>query len=79
MCYCGGPGDVNNDGSTDPLDVSYLVNKVYLGQDALHDYTATCPYPNGDVNCDDSADPLDVSYLVNKVYLGQDALCDRCP
>jgi hypothetical protein len=78
-CDCGGPGDVNNDGSTDPLDVSYLVNKVYLGQDALHDYTATCPYPNGDVNCDSSTDPLDVSYLVNKVYLSQDALCDRCP
>ncbi len=78
-CECGLAGDVNNDLSTDPLDVSYLVNKVYLGLDALHDYTATCPYPNGDVNCDSSPDPLDVSYLVNKVYLGLDALCTRCP
>ncbi|MFC1475754.1 hypothetical protein ACFLQW_01975 [Candidatus Zixiibacteriota bacterium] len=78
-CDCGATGDVNGDTSTDPLDVSYLVNKVYLGQDALHDYTATCTYPNGDVNCDASTDPLDVSYLVNKVYLGQDALCERCP
>ncbi len=78
-CDCGLAGDVNHDASADPLDVSYLVNKVYLSQDALHDYTATCPYPNGDVNCDDSTDPLDVSYLVNKVYLSQDALCERCP
>ncbi len=78
-CDCGLSGDVNHDASTDPLDVSYLVNKVFLSQDALYDYTATCSYPNGDVNCDGSADPLDVSYLVNKVFLSQDALCDRCP
>jgi hypothetical protein len=78
-CDCGTNGDVNHDVSTDPLDVSYLVNKVFLDQDALHDYTATCPYPNGDVNCDSSTDPLDVSYLVNKVFLDQDALCARCP
>jgi hypothetical protein len=78
-CDCGTSGDVNHDASTDPLDVSYLVNKVFLSQDALYDYTATCSYPNGDVNCDGSADPLDVSYLVNKVFLSQDALCERCP
>jgi hypothetical protein len=78
-CDCGLSGDVNNDGSADPLDVSYLVNKVFLSQDELHDYTATCSYPNGDVNCDSSADPLDVSYLVNKVFLSQDELCQRCP
>ncbi len=77
-CVCGLKGDVNHDGSTDPLDVSYLVNKVFLSQDALHDYTGTCTYPNGDVNCDSSTDPLDVSFLVNKVFLSQDALCDRC-
>ncbi|MFC1475721.1 hypothetical protein ACFLQW_01810 [Candidatus Zixiibacteriota bacterium] len=78
-CECGVAGDVNHDLSTDPLDVSFLVNKVYLSLDALYDYTATCPYPNGDVNCDSSTDPLDVSYLVNKVYLSLDALCTRCP
>ncbi|MFC1475762.1 hypothetical protein ACFLQW_02015 [Candidatus Zixiibacteriota bacterium] len=78
-CDCGIKGDVNFDASTDPLDVSYIVNAVYLSLDAMHDYTATCPYPNGDVNCDDSTDPLDVSYLVNAVYLSLDAMCDRCP
>ncbi|MFC1476146.1 hypothetical protein ACFLQW_04000 [Candidatus Zixiibacteriota bacterium] len=79
-CNCGMAGDVNNDISTDPLDVSFLVNKVYLSLDALYDYAASgCPYPNGDVNCDSSTDPLDVSFLVNKVYLSLDALCERCP
>jgi hypothetical protein len=78
-CDCGLAGDVNHDESTDPLDVTYLVNYVYKGQDELLDYTATgCPHPNGDVNCDDSTDPLDVTYLVNYVYKGQDELCERC-
>ncbi|MFC1476026.1 hypothetical protein ACFLQW_03390 [Candidatus Zixiibacteriota bacterium] len=78
-CYCGAKGDVNGDTGTDPLDVSYLVQFIYMGLDALHDYSATCNYPNGDVNCDLGADPLDVSYLVQFVYLGMDALCERCP
>jgi hypothetical protein len=78
-CDCGGNGDVNHDLNLDPLDASYLIQRVYLGRDALYDYNATCPYPNGDINCDASTDPLDVSYLVSKVYLGQDALCKRCP
>ncbi len=80
-CECGLAGDVNGDNSVDPLDVSYIVNKVYLGLDALWDYNglSACPAPNGDVNDDCSTDPLDVSYMVNKVYLGLDALHpDRC-
>lgn len=79
-CDCGEKGDVDGSGGApNPLDVSYLVNKVYKGQDALYDYTATCPYENGDVDCSGGAPtPLDVSYLVNKVYKSQDALCDRC-
>ncbi len=76
-CDCGTKGDVNNDASTDPLDVTYLVNYVYLSQDALAE-RPNCPYPKGDMNCDESADPLDVTYLVNYVYLSQDALCDGC-
>ncbi len=76
-CDCGIKGDVNDDESTDPLDVTYLVNFVYLSQDALAE-RPNCPHPKGDMNCDDSADPLDVTYLVNYVYLSQDALCDGC-
>ncbi len=36
-CDCGLPGDVNCDDAVDPLDVSYLVLKVYLELDALCD------------------------------------------
>lgn len=79
-CDCGEPGDVDGTGGAPtPLDVSYLVNKVFKSQDALYDYTATCPYENGDMDCTGgAATPLDVSYLVNKVFKSQDALCDRC-
>lgn len=81
-CDCGEPGDVDGTGGAPtPLDVSYLVSKVFKGQDALFDYTATgCPLQNGDMDCSGGApNPLDVSYLVNKVFKTLDALCaDRC-
>ncbi len=79
-CNCGSPGDVEGDGTTSPLDVSYLVAKVYKGQDALCDYVSeSCPFPNGDVDGDGAVSPVDVAYLVAKVYKSQDALCaDRC-
>jgi len=82
-CYCGEPGDVDNSGGPPtPLDVTYLVQKVYKSQDALYDYYGLhqCPYRNGDVYGDGGdATPLDVAFLVQKVYKSQDALCqDRC-
>jgi hypothetical protein len=81
-CDCGGPGDINNDGGTTPLDVSFLVKKVYKSQDALFDYKGlgNCPFENGDVDGSGGAPtPLDVTFLVQKVYKRQDALCqDRC-
>jgi len=79
-CYCGVSGDVDGSGGVPtPLDVTFLVKKVYKSQDALYDYTATCPWENGDVDCSGGvATPLDVTFLVMKVYKSQDALCDRC-
>jgi hypothetical protein len=82
-CVCGLPGDVNGSGDAPtPLDVQFLVNKVYKGLDALYDFYGlhNCPYRNGDVNGDGGEpNPLDVTFLVMKVYKEQDALCpDRC-
>lgn len=82
-CLCGNPGDVNNDGgSPSPLDVTFLVRKVYKSQDALYDYHGlnNCPFENGDVDGSGGLpSPLDVTFLVRKVYKAQDALCqDRC-
>ena len=76
-CDCGTKGDVNCDVAVDPLDVSYLVNYVYLGLDEIC-AKPNCPYHAGDMNCDDAIDPLDVTYLVNLVYQLLDALCDGC-
>ncbi|MFC1475628.1 M14 family metallopeptidase [Candidatus Zixiibacteriota bacterium] len=77
-CYCGMWGDVNDDEGIDPLDVTFMVNYVYLsldGRTPLPD----CPYGTGDVDCNNAVDPVDVAYYVNYVYLSQDAFCaDPC-
>ncbi|MFC1476147.1 SBBP repeat-containing protein [Candidatus Zixiibacteriota bacterium] len=78
-CYCGVKGDMDNSGNADPLDVTYLVQYVYLAQDGrVYPVGWNCPYDLGDMNCDGSVDPLDVTYLVNYVYLSLDAICDGC-
>lgn len=82
-CYCGAPGDVDGSGGAPtPLDVSFLVQKVFQSNDALYDYRVigNCPYENGDVDGSGGApNPLDVSYLVQRVFKSNDALCpDRC-
>lgn len=76
-CDCGTKGDVNCDGMTTPLDVSYLVNYVYKSQDALC-VRSSCPYHAGDLDCGGTTTPVDVAYLVNFVYKQLNALCDGC-
>jgi len=76
-CDCGLPGDMDCDGMTNPIDVVYLVNFVYLSQDARC-VLPGCPYYTGDANCDYQVNPVDVVYLVNAVYKNQNALCDGC-
>ncbi len=70
-------GDVNCDSSTDPLDIQFLANFVFLGWDALC-AKPLCPFGVGDVNCDGSVDPLDIQFLANFVFLSWDALCPGC-
>ncbi len=76
-CNCGVAGDVDCNEATDPLDVTYLVNYVYLSLDALCEQPS-CPYPVGDLDCNGDVDPLDVAYIVNAVYKSQNAICDGC-
>jgi len=76
-CDCGIVGDVDCNATSNPVDVAYLVNFVYLAQDALC-AKPICPYHTGDMDCDGVTSPLDVVYLVNAVYLQQNALCDGC-
>ncbi len=79
-CICGAKGDMDNSGGVgDPLDVQFLVQYVYLSQDArVYPEDWNCPYDLGDLNCDDHVDPLDVAYMTSFVYLQQDAICDGC-
>ncbi len=77
FCDCAAFGDVNLDGSIDPLDVSLMVNFVYLGLDARQQIL-TCDGENGDINCDGGVDPLDVSFYVSLVYRGLGSVCDPC-
>jgi hypothetical protein len=77
VCDCGIPGDVTCDDAATPLDVSYLVNYVYLSRDALCP-PPSCPAPIGDMDCGGGVTPVDVIYLVNLVYKSLDAVCDGC-
>ncbi len=65
------PGDVNDDGTIDPLDVVNIVNHVY------RDYPLSLLNP-ADVNADCSVDPLDVTTIVNYVYRGLGTLLPGC-
>ncbi len=78
-CYCGTKGDVDCGDNADPLDVSLMVNYVYLMRDArCYPGGWNCPYDLGDFDCNGSVDPIDVAYIVNLVYKSLDAVCDGC-
>jgi hypothetical protein len=77
-CDCTDYCDMDQSGTIDPLDVSYIVNYVYLGQDARPTLPA-CPGNNGDWNCDGGVDPLDVSFYVQFVYKSSGVgACNPC-
>ena len=68
-CDCGALwGDLDDSMTIDPLDVSYIVNYVYLSRDARVQ-PPNCPYEAGDVDCNEAVDPIDVAYYVSYVYL----------
>jgi hypothetical protein len=77
-CNCGVWGDVNGDGSINPVDVIYIVSFVYKSLDGRTVWPE-CPRTTGDVNCDNSVNPLDMAYYVQYVYKSQNAFCtDPC-
>jgi len=67
-CECGVWGDVNGDGSVNPVDAVFMVNYVYLGND-MRVQPPNCSYEAGDVNCDGNVNPVDMVHCVNYVYL----------
>ncbi|MFC1475387.1 hypothetical protein ACFLQW_00110 [Candidatus Zixiibacteriota bacterium] len=78
-CNCGVKADVDCNANADPLDVSLMVNYVYLMRDArCYPGGWSCPYALGDFDCNGGVDPIDVAYIVNLVYKDLDAVCDGC-
>jgi hypothetical protein len=61
---CDVPGDANNDGTVNILDITYLINYLYLGGPA-----PPCMY-EGDANGDCSINILDITYLISYLYQG---------
>jgi hypothetical protein len=77
-CDCTDFCDMDQGGTYDPLDVSYIVNHVYLSQDE-RPVLPNCWGNNGDWNCDGSVDPLDVTFYVQYVYKSSGiGPCDPC-
>jgi hypothetical protein len=70
---------MDQNGTFDPLDVSYIVNYVYLSLDA-RPVLPLCPAENGDWDCSGgSPDPVDVAYYVAFVYKQSGVgPCDPC-
>ncbi len=77
-CDCADLGDLDLNGTIDPLDVAILVNYVYLSLDSRVQLP-DCPAENGDWDCTGTVDPLDVTYCVNYVYRSSgQGPCDPC-
>ncbi len=79
VCDCGTPGDFNDDGTIDPLDMTILINYLFRGHEPPAE-PPNCPLSRTDWNCDGVSNPLDAVYMVNFVYRGypEAAPCDPC-
>jgi len=56
-------GDVDNSGSTNILDITHLIEYLYMDKDVPD------PHPIiGDLNCDGLVTLMDITYLINWIY-----------
>lgn len=67
------PGDVNNNGTINITDVSYLIAYVYKSGPRPQPYICV-----GDVNASGSVQILDITYLTNYLYKNGPDLLDGC-
>jgi hypothetical protein len=65
------PGDLQNDGDVDPVDVVYIVNYVYRS-------SPPAVLNSADVDGSCSVEPVDVQVLVNYVYRNRGVLVPGC-
>jgi hypothetical protein len=68
---CDTPGDATNNGTVNILDITFLINYLYMGG----------PEPEcldeGDANGNGTINILDITYLINYLYMGGPA--PSCP
>jgi len=76
-CDCTGFCDVDMSGSINPIDVVFMVNRVFRNQN-MCEPIPDCPRENGDWNCDGMMNPMDVVLCVSHVYKNQGEPCDPC-
>ncbi|MBU0958702.1 MAG: hypothetical protein KKB31_02025, partial [Nanoarchaeota archaeon] len=69
-------GDINNDGTINPVDVVFIINKVYMDNE-LEGFVEEA----ADINDDGAVNPVDVVFMINQVYLGNsfESLGIECP
>jgi aminopeptidase N len=56
-------GDINHDGETNVIDVTYLINYLFMGG------PEPIPLESGDVNCNGVLNIIDVVYLINYIFI----------
>jgi len=65
------PGEANGNGTTNILDITYLISYLYKGGPAPVPY-ALC---SGDANCDCTVNILDITYLIAFLYKSGPSPC----
>ena len=63
-------GDMNNDGSMNIADASYLVNFIFFDGEAPKPF-----YETGDANCDGTVNIADASIIINYIFFDGIELC----
>ncbi len=69
---CASPGDADNSGGINLLDITRLINYLYKSGPAPVPYAVA----SGDPNCDCNVNLLDITFLINFLYKSGAAPCD---
>jgi serine protease len=72
ITVCSVRGDVNQSGTINVVDLSYLVQFLFQGG------PSPVPLTSGDVNCSGGTNVVDLVYLVNRLFSGGPPPCGSC-